>query len=211
MRKFLRFNKLNNSVKPNRGFTLIEILVVLTVVGVLSGLMFTTTVAIQRRSRDERRLADLSSLKAALQRYHVDQGFYPADHQVNSSPGLNLSALKGNQFNSNIGNPEPEANPEVYLQSLPSDPLSNQDYCYVAFSSFYQKTETLFNTRTCDNSSVGENNQICTYYLLYARLEDSDASLEDAIIPAGYSGTHPCAGKKFNYKLGPEEKGKGTP
>lgn len=59
------------------GFTLIEILIVVAIIGILStmGLMaFQTSL---RRSRDARRIAEIKSLQGAAEQYYADNNGYP--------------------------------------------------------------------------------------------------------------------------------------
>ncbi len=52
-----------------RGFTLIEVLTVITVVGLLSAMAFFAVNNVQGRARDAKRVADLDSLTKALDLY----------------------------------------------------------------------------------------------------------------------------------------------
>jgi len=82
-------SKTNNKCKQNTkkqgrnylpcfGFSLIEILVVITIIGVLSaaGLVFFTRAGVS--ARDGRRKTDLEQLRSALVLYRTDNAAYPA-------------------------------------------------------------------------------------------------------------------------------------
>lgn len=67
-------SKLTHSAK---GFSLIELLVVISIIGLLSGLMITNLVGARARARDARLKGELDSVKKALALYQVQYGAYP--------------------------------------------------------------------------------------------------------------------------------------
>jgi general secretion pathway protein G len=62
----------------DRGFSLIELLIVLAVVGVLSGIAVPQLLRAYERSRQRVSMADMRSIAAANATYHVDSGAFPA-------------------------------------------------------------------------------------------------------------------------------------
>jgi prepilin-type N-terminal cleavage/methylation domain-containing protein len=64
-----------NKIK-NRAFTLIEVLVVATIIGVLVTVTAVSFANSQKRSRDARRKADLETVRQALVLYRQDHGSY---------------------------------------------------------------------------------------------------------------------------------------
>jgi len=79
------------------GFTLIELLVVTTIISLLSGIGLVSYTQFIKKSRDERRKADLNNIRSALEMYRSDNDTYPQS----------LDYL--------IGEPK-------YLETLPEDP-----------------------------------------------------------------------------------------
>lgn len=67
-----QFRFLNKS-----GFTLIEMLVVMTIIGVLAGLTLTGFEASRKASRDGRRRSDLEQIRSGLEMCRADTGSYP--------------------------------------------------------------------------------------------------------------------------------------
>jgi len=61
-----------------KGFTLIEIMVVITILGVLIAMVSGSFMASQKKSRDLRRKSDLAQISKALEFYSNDNGRYPA-------------------------------------------------------------------------------------------------------------------------------------
>lgn len=63
---------------PNKGFTLVEIIVVIAVIGVLSLVAFASFEEARKKSRDTARAADIEGMKAALHVYAATYGRYPS-------------------------------------------------------------------------------------------------------------------------------------
>ena len=61
-----------------RGFTLVEIIVVVTIVSLLSGVGFLNYSVATKRARDDDRKADIITLKTAIELYKTRNGRYPA-------------------------------------------------------------------------------------------------------------------------------------
>lgn len=146
--------------KSMKGFSLIELLVVISIVGLVTGIGASFASSIQRNTRDTQRQADLNIIKSVLQQYYADNNFYP--------DAFSLAA--GGEFNSCTGNnitpPQTcNSNKKVYLKNLPKDPQASatQYYSYKAFIS------SAFNAPECTSSS---NQGKCHFYQLCANLEN---------------------------------------
>lgn len=94
-----------------KGFTLVELLVVLSIIAILSTVAIASYTAFLKNARDSKRKADLHFIQSALEQYHADQHYYP-----NSLPPG--SALKS-----------PDEG-KVYLTEVPNDPNGSPPYCY---------------------------------------------------------------------------------
>ncbi len=64
-------------LSTKKGFTLIEILVVVGIIGVLVALGTISYSKAQMKARDAQRKSDLSTIRSALELYHFDNGSYP--------------------------------------------------------------------------------------------------------------------------------------
>lgn len=64
-------------MKSKRAFTVIELLIVITIIGILMGLVIATVQPIQQRSRDAKRKSDINLMLAALNQFHLDYKIYP--------------------------------------------------------------------------------------------------------------------------------------
>jgi general secretion pathway protein G len=65
-------------MKKIKAFTLIELLMVMVIIGILASLITTGAFRSIRSARESRAEADIVALEAALERYKLDTGAYPA-------------------------------------------------------------------------------------------------------------------------------------
>jgi type II secretory pathway pseudopilin PulG len=63
-------------------FTIMELLVVLTIIIVLAGLVLSTTGYVQKKGARSRAETEIAALSAALENYKADNGTYPTDPSI---------------------------------------------------------------------------------------------------------------------------------
>lgn len=134
-------NKRTSSV----GFTIVELLIVIVVIGILAAITIVAYNGIQQRARDTDRRQGVATIKKALELYKIDNGGYP---QCATGTHVAGSGGSGGQADNCL---EPQLVPK-YLAKLPQDPLfsSNVNYRYY-YSVGYRKTSGT--TATYDMSS----------------------------------------------------------
>jgi general secretion pathway protein G len=71
----------NRKSKIVNGFTLVEMLLVITIIGILAALVIPKMVGRSEQARQAAAHADISSIKTALDAFEVDNGFYPKSLQ----------------------------------------------------------------------------------------------------------------------------------
>lgn len=108
-------------MKRSRGFTLIEVLVVVAILGILAAIVVPKIMDRPDEAKRVAAKADIAALVQALKLYRLDNGGYPATDQ-------GLAAL----VQKPASNPVP-ANWKAggYLDRLPKDPWRN-DYQYLS-------------------------------------------------------------------------------
>ncbi|MCX7045743.1 MAG: type II secretion system protein [Candidatus Sumerlaeota bacterium] len=78
------------SARPSRGFTLIELLIVIAIISILAMIAVPNFLEAQTRSKNARCMADMRTLKTALEAYYVDYNQYPIDYDdISGLPYLN--------------------------------------------------------------------------------------------------------------------------
>ena len=88
--------------KNKKGFTLLELLIVLTIIGVIAGLMFPVMAAQVERSRAQEAITALGTLKEGLVRYHQTVGA-AANGGVGTYVGANFANIGYNPNNNAAG------------------------------------------------------------------------------------------------------------
>lgn len=108
-------------MRPARGFTLIEVLVVVAILGILAAIIVPKIMDRPDEAKRVAAKADIGALVQALKLYRLDNGFYPSTDQ-------GLAAL----VQKPASNPAP-ANWKQggYLDRLPKDPWGT-DYQYLS-------------------------------------------------------------------------------
>src|SRR5208282_5959060 len=94
------------------GFTLIEIMVVILILGLLATIVVQSLRGAADKAKKTKAQADLAEIKTALDRYYLDNGYYPSSDQ-------GLTALVSAPTNGRV-----PANYESggYIERLPQDP-----------------------------------------------------------------------------------------
>ncbi|MDZ7277555.1 type II secretion system major pseudopilin GspG [Pantoea eucrina] len=106
-----------SALHRQRGFTLLEIMVVVVILGVLASMVIPNLMGNKDRADRQKAVSDLVTLENALEMYKLDNGRYPTAEQ-----GLNALATKPDLA------PVPRNYREGgYLRRLPRDPWDN-DY-----------------------------------------------------------------------------------
>ncbi|HEV2064840.1 MAG TPA: prepilin-type N-terminal cleavage/methylation domain-containing protein [Thermoanaerobaculia bacterium] len=70
------------TMRRQRGFTLLELLVVMTIIGILAAIAVPALRDSPQRAREAALRGDLYSFRSVIDQYHGDKGSYPADLQT---------------------------------------------------------------------------------------------------------------------------------
>jgi general secretion pathway protein G len=74
---------MEKAMNKKSGFTLIEILVVVAIIGLLTALLLVNLVGIRERGADTRKKSNLNQFRTALRLYYNDYQSYPAANNNN--------------------------------------------------------------------------------------------------------------------------------
>ncbi|HEX8182757.1 MAG TPA: prepilin-type N-terminal cleavage/methylation domain-containing protein [Candidatus Saccharimonadales bacterium] len=154
------------SKRTQQGFTIVELLIVIVVIGILAALVITTYNGIQQKGRNTERTTDLKAIQGQLEAFYATNGRYPTSANLGSTSATNVafiqSEMKGLDKEA-LRDPKATATPLDY--SLASSPTANK-YSYAPSGDAAGST--------CDNTPTGGD---CTKYVLTAKPEGSGADI----------------------------------
>jgi general secretion pathway protein G len=102
--------------RAQTGFTLIEILVVVVIIGIIAGLIVPNVIGRDEQAKVAAARNDIRAIANALEMYRLDNNHYPSTEQ-----GLEALASRPSGF------PEPRNyNEQGYLRRVPVDPWDNE-------------------------------------------------------------------------------------
>jgi prepilin-type N-terminal cleavage/methylation domain-containing protein len=106
--------------QSQKGFTIVELLIVIVVIGILAALVLNTFSGVQRRARDTQRRTDINSLATQLEVFYNDKGGYPlaADVTTANLKGLDAGALQA------PGNPTAQTSPKSLGAAATADTVA---------------------------------------------------------------------------------------
>jgi len=133
----------------SKGFTIVELLIVIVVIAILATLVIVTFTGIQQKARDSQRQTDINALDSHLEAYFAQNGYYPTllDMQTPAFISANMKGL----------------DPQALI-----DPKGSSSATLVgtATTSAYGYTTT-----GCTTTAVSSDTNQCTGFTLTAKLE----------------------------------------
>ena len=150
--------------KTTKAFTLVELLVVISILGVLATLVAGNYRSAKFRGNDAKRKSDLKQIAIALEAFMNDYGVYPSasTYKIMACPystGVCDWGVAGEEFTDGK---------TIYFKELPADPSTKQNYVYRLVSNQkFQLFTKLENTKDKDiistvyNCGTGANS--CNY------------------------------------------------
>ena len=150
------------SLSKQAGFTMVELLIVIVIIGILSVIGLNNFLTAQLKARDSQRKSDLATITKGLEMYYNDKGRYPAASNNQIFDGVAEVA-----WGSNTGFTDAlVTGGAVYLSKMPKDP-SKYQYFYAT-------------------------NAGGTYYKIYARLENANDGQIGSYAGTDCGGTLEC-------------------
>ncbi len=96
-------------MNSKKGFTLIEILIVIAIMGFLSSIVLVGLSGFRQRGRDAKRIAELKEVQNGLELYYASYGSYP---EATTWPELETDLRL------------------IGVNQLPEDPINEREYVY---------------------------------------------------------------------------------
>ncbi|GHG43825.1 hypothetical protein GCM10012320_08150 [Sinomonas cellulolyticus] len=146
-------------LKKQRGFTIVELLIVIVVIAILAAIVIVAYNGIQQRARDSSRLQAVDAITKSLELYYLDNGKYPT-----SSGSTQINAGWSTSADSSWANLAAQLKP--YMSTLPIDPANNSVSFLAGGTNYSYYSGPNSGTNWCGTT----NNQM---YILTYRLEGS--------------------------------------
>jgi general secretion pathway protein G len=112
-----------NDSSNDQGFTLLELLVVMTIIGILAAIAVPALRDSPQRAREAALREDLFTLRSTIDQYHGDKGHYPADLQALVTDGymrkIPMDPMTKSADTWVVATEEPSTNPDT-----PPDPAA---------------------------------------------------------------------------------------
>ncbi len=140
------------ALRNSKGFTLLELLIVIVIIGILAVLIIPNLASGPQRARDSQRKSDLRNIKTALETYYNDSNSYPTAGAASCVP--DASSCLGTILTTGT---------TPYMKSVPKDPKASQNYDYLptpascasGACTSYTLTTTLENSKDKDAGAGG--------------------------------------------------------
>ena len=162
--------------KASRGFTIVELLIVIVVIAILASVSVAAYSGVQQRARDTRRVSDMNTLVKALEMYKVQTGSYPAASTTNTIVGWEVSSKNPDQFLSALKT-------SGLIISVPVDPVNSSTTNINGFLYRYYRYNA--GTNGCDASRGAY------YVLVVGDAESTSGQLDSS---PGFS----CSGRSWS-------------
>lgn len=131
-------------VDKKRGFTIVELLIVIVVIAILASITIIAYNGTQQRARDAQRASDIAMLTKALELFYIDNGRYP---QISGSGSTTINNGWSTTADSSWSNANTQtgvfyssltaALVPKYLSVLPRDPVNTQGVSILSTSNSY--------------------------------------------------------------------------
>jgi prepilin-type N-terminal cleavage/methylation domain-containing protein len=162
-----------------RGFTIVELLIVIVVIAVLATLPVAAYSGMQQRTRDTRRVNDMEAIVKGLEMYKTLNGSYPAPSATNVISGWEVSSINPSQFLSALKT-------NGAMSTVPVDPVNNGMANNGMLYRYYRYTA---GSNGCDPTRGA-------YYVLV--VGDAESSTSQLSTSPGFQ----CTGRSWNTEGG---------
>lgn len=151
----------NNLSKKYSGFTLVELLVAMSIIGILSAIVFVNFSGVSGVGRDAQRQSDLRTLQTAVEQYKNKYGRYPAQGcggsgQWATSQNLDSTPITFTGNYATCNNYIADIVPE-FISRLPQDPRSGSGLGYAYLTNTNGTVYKIMVVRTVESEVVASD------------------------------------------------------
>ncbi len=107
--------------KDEKGFTLLEMMIVIVILGILAGLVAPQFMDEPQKARVVKARLEMESIETSLKKFYLDNGYYPTTEQ----------GLKALVSKPSVGRVPKSYPANGYLNKVPNDPWEG-DYIYIS-------------------------------------------------------------------------------
>jgi len=159
-----------NSTKYVQGFTLLEILVVMVIIGLLATIGLRSFSQSQMKARDSRRKSDIEQLSRALELYRGDKGHYPVHNEQGKMMVFWMDGGSSQDVTFEWGEPfiDPAQPSTVYMAKLP---IPSGAYT-LFYESYIRDTTEESGYRVADYTAPAPDRE-AQAYRIYTMIENS--------------------------------------
>ena len=118
--------RLEAAISQRKGFTLIEILIVVAIIAILASVVLVGLGPTQQSGRDARRISDLKEIQNGLELFYNKCGFYPG---LVDSSGACTAGTPGTTWD-DLATALTSSSTDIGVGTVPNDPSSNRSYGY---------------------------------------------------------------------------------
>lgn len=167
--------------KRENGFTILELLVVIAIIGLIASLTIVGLSTVRAKSRDSRRIADVKTVRAALDSYYITYKQYPPSSSCQGGATDMQLTGAGDSLNSTL-----LANDIIKTPVI--DPI-NGVLDNITYGIYYNSCGVI-GSKTPDPDTVSARNN--EYYAITLVLET------DSFTKQGYAKGNNCVGPKIS-------------
>ena len=139
----------NHNQTHERGFTLIELMIVMVIIGILATIVAGNFVQVKLRARDAQRKNDLAQMQRTMEAYYNDHGKYPSF--------LTADMTWGGPFVDSVSG-------VTYMNQLPNDPQQPTTQFSLLVSTDGLKYHLLAHLENTKDEDITTNGNITTRF-----------------------------------------------
>ncbi|HSX27290.1 MAG TPA: prepilin-type N-terminal cleavage/methylation domain-containing protein [Patescibacteria group bacterium] len=154
--------------KAQKGFTIIELLIVIAIIIILAGLVLNNFQGAQAKARDTQRVTDINNIHSKLEEYYNENNYYPLTFTSATFPGIDAQSLvdpKGATVTINA------AVADATAANAVANPTSTANYKYIPYN------------------CTGASSDQCSGYVLKTFVEKPSSTTPNPTVKLGLNNT----------------------